>query len=126
METQVLASLRFVASGCFYQVDADVLGVDQSTVSRAVYLCQSILPKKDRSVRFPFIVAEKNENKRNFYQMGGFPSCMLWDGFHLNICVHRLKMIILSLIGKVSIPPSDDRCGLQDCRYSCKVAWFNP
>ena len=89
METQLLASLRFLASGCFYQVDADVLVIDQSTVSRAGYsFCQSILSKKDRSVRFPFTVAKKNENKLKFYQMGGFPSCILCiDGFHVSICI---------------------------------------
>ena len=30
VETQVLASLRFLASGCFYQVDADILGIDKN------------------------------------------------------------------------------------------------
>lgn len=88
VEIQVLASLRFLASGCFYQVDADVLGIDKSTVSRVVYqFCQSIVAKKDRFVRFPFTDAEKNENKYKFYKMGGFPSCILCiDGFHVRIC----------------------------------------
>ena len=89
MGTQVLASLRFLAGGCSYQVDVDVLDIDQSTVvSRVVYsFCKSILLKKDRFVRFPFTVAEKNENKLKFYQMGSFPACILRiDGFHGNIC----------------------------------------
>ena len=29
VKTQVLASLRSLASGCFYQVDADVLGIEK-------------------------------------------------------------------------------------------------
>ena len=36
VETQVLASLRFLASGCFYQVDVDILGIHKSSVCRVV------------------------------------------------------------------------------------------
>ena len=36
VEIQVLASLRFLASGSFYQVGADVIGIDESTVCRVL------------------------------------------------------------------------------------------
>ena len=36
VEIQVLVSLRFLASGCFLQVDADIFGIDKSTASRVV------------------------------------------------------------------------------------------
>ena len=47
VETQVLASLRFLASGCFYQVDADILGIDKSTVCRVLErFCRALVAKK--------------------------------------------------------------------------------
>ena len=88
VETQVLASLRFLASGCFYQVDADILGIDKSTVCRVLErFCRALLAKKNDFVKFPFTDAEKDENNEKFYKMGGFPSCILAvDGFHVRIC----------------------------------------
>ena len=62
METQVLASLRFLASGCFYQVDADILGIHKSSVCRVVKeFCEALVSKSDRFIliRFPFTGAEK-------------------------------------------------------------------
>ena len=88
VETQVLASSRFLASGCFYQVDADVLGIDKSTVCRVLErFCQALVAKKNDFIKFPFTEAKKNENKEKFYKMSGFPSCILAvDGFHVRIC----------------------------------------
>ena len=88
VEIQVLACLRFLASGCFYQVDADILGIDKSSVCRALTkFCESLVRKKDMFFDFPFTVDQKKENKYKFYKMGGFPSCILCvDGFHVQIC----------------------------------------
>ena len=62
-ETQVLASLRFLASGCFYQVDADILGIDKSTVCRIVErFSRALIAKKKDFIKFPFTTAEKDEN----------------------------------------------------------------
>ena len=87
VETQVLASMRFLASGCLYQVDADVLGIDKSSVCRVLTgCCEALVSKSDRFFKFPFMDAEKNENKLKFYKMGGFPSYILCvDGFHVRI-----------------------------------------
>ena len=88
VETQVLASLSFLASGCFYQVDADILGIDKSSVCRVVLdFCNSIVSNKERFVKFPFTDEEKNGNKLKFFHIEGFPSCILSiDGFHVRIC----------------------------------------
>ena len=60
VEIQVLASLRFLASGCFYQVDADILGIHKSSVCRVVKeFCEALVSKSDRFIRFPFTGAEK-------------------------------------------------------------------
>ena len=91
VETQVLASMRFLASGCFCRVDADVLGIDKSSVCRVLKgFCEALVSKSDRFLKFPFTDAEKTENKLKFYKMGGFPSCILCvDGFHVRICTPR-------------------------------------
>ena len=88
VETQVLASLRFLASGCFYQVDADILGIDKSSVCRVLdSFCRALVAKKNDFIKFPFTDAKKTENKEKFFKMGGFPSCILAvDGFHVRIC----------------------------------------
>ena len=88
VEIQVLAALRFLASGCFLQVDADILGIHKSSVSRAVKsFCEALVRKKDLFFEFPFTDQKRNENKLKFFKMGGFPSCILCvDGFHVRIC----------------------------------------
>ena len=60
VETQVLASLRFLASGCFNQVDADILRIHKSSVCRVMKeFCEALVSKSDRFIRFPFTGAEK-------------------------------------------------------------------
>ena len=88
VETQVLASLRYLASGCFYQVGADILGIDKSSVSRIVHgFCKAIVAKGNQFFRFPRTDDEKSKNMIKFFQMGGFPSCIgAIDGFHVRIC----------------------------------------
>ena len=71
VEIQVLAGLRFLASGCFYQVDADILGIDKSSV---------------------FTEEQKNENKMKFFKMGGYAYYVL-TGFTLGYA-HRTRMKI--------------------------------
>ena len=49
VETPVLASMRFLASDCFYRVDADVLGIDKSSVCRVLKgFCEALVSKSDR------------------------------------------------------------------------------
>ena len=92
--TQVLASLRFLASVFFYQVDADVLGIDKSTVCRVLdRFCRALVAKKNDFIKFPFTDAKKDKNKEKFYKMGGFPSCILAvDGFHVRVSTLWMKM----------------------------------
>ena len=59
VETQVLASLRFLASGCFNQVDADILGIDKSSVCRVLNcFCRALVAKQNDFVKFPFTDAK--------------------------------------------------------------------
>lgn len=70
VETQVLVSLRYLASGCFFQVAADLDGIDKSSVSRVVLdFCKSIVSKRHDFVKFPFSDNERNENKLKFFKM---------------------------------------------------------
>ena len=51
IDTQVRASMRFLASGCFYQVDADVLGIDKSLVCRVLKgFCEALVSKSEVSI----------------------------------------------------------------------------
>ena len=63
VEVQVLAGLRFLASGSSYQVGADVVGIDKSTLCRVVNkFCESLVSKKNCFIRFPF---DDDKKKRN-------------------------------------------------------------
>ena len=75
VETQVLISLRFLATGSFQQVIGDVVGVDKSSVSRVVpKFCEALNSKKNQFIKFPRTIEEKIPNKQGFFQMAGFPS----------------------------------------------------
>ena len=51
------------------------------------HFCRELVAKKNDFIKFPFTDAKKDENKEQFYKMGGFPSCILAvDGFHVRIC----------------------------------------
>ena len=72
---QVLIALRFFASGSFLQVIGDTVGVDKSTVSRAVSdVARALAAKQEMFIKWPTTNAELVENKNAFYRRGGFPS----------------------------------------------------
>ena len=83
---KVLISLRLFASGSFQIIIADTFNVDQSTVSRAVYLvCNALVRRSHRFIKFPTAQGIE-ENKRQFYDIGNFPNIFgLIDGTHVRI-----------------------------------------
>ena len=85
---QVLIALRFFASGSFLQVIGDTVGVDKSTVSRAVSdVARALAAKQEMFIKWPTTNAELVENKNAFYRRGGFPTVI---GFFLPFCVALL------------------------------------
>lgn len=71
---QVLITLRFYASGNFLQVIGDTVGVDKSTVSRAVHdISQLLSAKQSMFIKWPTTAAVINENKNGFYRRRRFP-----------------------------------------------------
>ena len=71
---QVLIALRFYASGNFLQVIGDTVGVDKSTVSRAVHdVSQLLSAKQSMFIKWPTTAAVINENKNGFYRRRRFP-----------------------------------------------------
>ena len=80
VETQVLISLRFLATGSFQQVIGDVVGVDKSLVSRVVpKFCEALNSKKNQFIKFPRTIEEK-------IKMAGFPSVVGYiDCTHVRI-----------------------------------------
>ena len=66
---QVLIALRFFASGSFLQVIGDTVGVDKSTVSRAVSdVARALAAKQEMFIKWPTTNAELVENKNAFYR----------------------------------------------------------
>ena len=84
---QVLIALRFFASGSFLQVIGDTVGVDKSTVSRAVTdVARALVAKQEMFIKWPTTNAELAENENAFYPRGGFPSVIgCVDGTHIRI-----------------------------------------
>ena len=90
VETQVLAALRFFASGSFEQVIGDVIGIDKSTMSRVITgFCAALNHWAQEFIKFPFNNDEKNASKEGFFKMGGFPNVIgCADGTHIRL--HRV------------------------------------
>lgn len=84
---QVLMALRFYASGSFLQVIGDTIGVDKSTVSRAVHdVSQLLSAKQNEFIKWPTTAAAVRENKNGFYQRRRFPGVIgCIDGTHIRI-----------------------------------------
>ncbi|XP_028411674.1 putative nuclease HARBI1 [Dendronephthya gigantea] len=85
---QVLITLRFLATGSFLQVIGDTFAaLHKSTISRVVRrVCIALARKLDQFVKFPGTREEKDEIKRGFYELAGFP-CVVGcvDGSHIRI-----------------------------------------
>lgn len=84
---QVLIALRFYASGNFLQVIGDTIGVDKSTVSRAVHdVSQLLSTKQSEFIKWPTTASAINENKNGFYRRRRFPGIIgCIDGTHIRI-----------------------------------------
>lgn len=84
---QVLIALRFYASGNFVQVIGDTVGVDKSTVSRAVHdVSQLLSAKQNMFIKWPTTAAVINENKNGFYRRRRFPGIIgCVDGTQIRI-----------------------------------------
>ena len=119
METQVLVSLRYLASGCFFQVVADLDGIDKSSVSRVVLdFCKSIVSKRHEFVKFPFSDNERNENKLKFFKI------LCIDGFHVKILLHDNKIGLIPLIDKTTRCSVERSIGQLKRRFNCLQSGF--
>ena len=84
---QVLKALRFYANGNFLQVIGDIVGVDKSTVSRAVHdVSQLLSAKQSMFIKWPTTAAVNNENKNGSYRRRRFPGIIGGiDGMQIRI-----------------------------------------
>ena len=84
---QVLIALRFYASGNFLQVIGDTVGVDKSTVSRAVHdVSQLLSAKQNTFIKWPTTAAVINKNMNGFYRRRRFPGIIdCIDGTQIRI-----------------------------------------
>ena len=86
--TQVLLTLRFLASRSFLEVIGDTFhSVDKSTVSRVVRrITLALAAKAVDFIKFPSSRAVSDEIKQGLFRIGGFPcgiGCI--DGTHVRI-----------------------------------------
>uniref|UniRef100_A0A3B3H985 Putative nuclease HARBI1 n=1 Tax=Oryzias latipes TaxID=8090 RepID=A0A3B3H985_ORYLA len=97
VEQQVLIGLRFYASGTFYQVVGDNIGVDKSTVSdvvKAVSIASASLV--NQFVSFPNDV-QISQTKHKFFTLGNMPNTIGVIG-----CTH-VRSINIQLVGDADL-----------------------
>ena len=71
---QVLVTLRYYASGSFLDVCGELIGIDQSTVSRTVIqITEAFLRQVPNHVRLPNR-CQADRTKAKFYDTNGFPN----------------------------------------------------
>ncbi|XP_061168264.1 putative nuclease HARBI1 [Saccostrea echinata] len=81
-----MLALRFYASGSFMEVIGDTMGLDKSTVCRAINnVTDALLANKDRFIKWPN-QEEIVRSKQNFFARRGFPGVIgCVDGTHVRI-----------------------------------------
>ena len=85
--TQVLAALRFYASGSLQSVVADTVGLTQASVSRVISRVTNVLSEKSKEeIEIPSGVVEINRTIKDFGRINGFPKVIgAIDGTHIPI-----------------------------------------
>ena len=85
--TQVLATLRFYASGSFQSVVGDTVGLTQASVSRVISHVTHVLSEKSKEeIEMPSGGVEINRNIKDFGRISGFPRVIgAIDGTHIPI-----------------------------------------
>ena len=104
---QVLVTLRYYASGSFLDVCGELLGIDQSTVSRTVIqITEAFLRQVHNHVRLPNRL-QADRTKAKFYDTNGFPNVVgCIDGTQIRIQAPSENEQQEGLsTGRVIIPP---------------------
>ena len=99
VQTQLFCTLRFLATGSFQQVVADLHGVSKASVSRSVHnVCLALCHHAREFISFPSGSAEIRKTKENFFLLSGLPNTLgVIDGTlfpikgpsidkHFNVC----------------------------------------
>ncbi|KAK0150631.1 putative nuclease HARBI1 [Merluccius polli] len=86
---QIMAALRFYASGSFQMVVGGTLGVSQSSISRVVRDVSNALCRRARQfIKFPATNEECIRTKQQLFDIAGFPNVLgAVDGTHIAIKV---------------------------------------
>jgi len=77
VSTQVLAALRFYATGSMQRVDGDLHGISQPSVSRCVHTGSKLLTTKaSMHIKFPTDEMSQRRVMAHFYKITGFPNVL--------------------------------------------------
>lgn len=90
---QIMAALRFFASGTFQMVLGGTLGVSQSSICRVIRDVSNALCRRARLfIKFPRRAVECIRTKQQFFEIAGFPNVLgAVDGTHIAIKVSGIK-----------------------------------
>uniref|UniRef100_A0A674MP41 Putative nuclease HARBI1 n=1 Tax=Takifugu rubripes TaxID=31033 RepID=A0A674MP41_TAKRU len=106
MEEQVSIALRFFASGSFFEVIADSIGVTKSTVGCVVHsVARALSSLLNEYVKFPENEEEISQNKKQFFSIAGMPNTIgVIDCTHIHIqAPHEREWEFVNRKGRHSI-----------------------
>ena len=83
---QVLVALRMYATGCFQNLVAETIGIDQSTASRTIHrVTNALVARMQEWVQLP-TQQQADRQKAKFLRLAGFPNVVgCIDGTHVRI-----------------------------------------
>ena len=86
-ETQVLAALRYYASGSHFRVIADSINIEETSVRRSVWKVTAALNQiASEYIKFPKSQVEIHRAMQSFYSIGGIPNVIgAIDGTQIKI-----------------------------------------
>ena len=86
-ELQVMAALRYFASGAYFRVVADSIGIEETSVRKSVWKVTAALNEiAPQFIKFPKKQKEIQQAMQSFYSIGGFPNVLgAIDGTQIKI-----------------------------------------
>lgn len=124
---QVLAALRFVATGSFYNLVGESLGVAKSTTGRAArYVCRLLAGKAGNYIKFP---RDVSSYKSRFFEIAGKLSLLIFSF----VLFGRPDFVVIGADRPASVMftyilpqthPSYERQSCKIFRFDFRQSWY--